>query len=124
MLHFLPSPLEGSQRARPEYPGGWQAGRILTPAGTAPTAPDSCWPVRHTRQSGRLAGTPLTPTPLPQGERGEIVHHDQPLRYSVLMYCSASGQLVTFRFGPSHSIFLPTRMATLPSRMVSVSRPA
>jgi hypothetical protein len=32
--------------------------------------------------------------------------------------------VVNFMFSPSHSSFLPARMATLPSRIVSVNRPA
>ena len=55
------------------------------------------------------------------------LHHalsSQPLRYSRRMYWSASGQFVARSFRASHSIFLPTRSATLPSSTNSVSRPA
>jgi len=51
-----------------------------------------------------------------------ISYTSQPWRFLRLTYCSASGQLGDFMFGPSHSIFLPspTRRAMQPSRMISV----
>ena len=47
-----------------------------------------------------------------------------PWRYWRWRYSFASGTLVTFIFGPSQINFLPIRMATLPSRTISVSGPA
>lgn len=47
----------------------------------------------------------------------------QPRRYWCWMNSSASAQLVAFSFSKSHSSFLPTRKATLPSSAVSVSGP-
>src|SRR5262249_20595806 len=51
-------------------------------------------------------------------------HSVHPLRYSRRMNASASLQLVACSLSPSQSSFLPARMATLPSRMNSVSTPA
>ena len=47
----------------------------------------------------------------------------QPRRYWCWMNSSASGQFVALSFAKSHSSFLPTRNATLPSSAVSVSGP-
>ena len=47
----------------------------------------------------------------------------QPLRYSLWTNCWASGELVTFRFSASHSIFFPLRYETIPSSTASVSAP-
>src|SRR5437762_2509629 len=56
--------------------------------------------------------------------RGAAYDNSHPLRYCLRTYCSASEQLVTRQFGPSHSSCLPVRIATLPSKMNSVSSPA
>src|SRR5262249_40290256 len=47
----------------------------------------------------------------------------QPLRYSRRTQGAASGQLLTWPAVASYSIFLPTRTATLPKSIASVSRP-
>ena len=44
----------------------------------------------------------------------------QPLRYLRLTYWDASGAFLARIFGPSHSSFLPVRIATQPSSMISV----
>ena len=51
-------------------------------------------------------------------------HRVQPLRYSKCRKALASGRLVMRMALPSHKIFLPARIATLPSRTASVSTPA
>lgn len=61
----------------------------------------------------------------PSANRREALDYSvQPCRNSGLINFSASEQFVTRIFGPSHSSFLPTRMATLPRRIVSVSSAA
>src|SRR5581483_4439577 len=64
-----------------------------------------------------------------EGERSLTVaalttpYSSHPLRYSRLTYFSASAALVTRILSASHSIFLPTRYATLPRWFASVSQP-
>ena len=61
-----------------------------------------------------------------------IIHHSafilrfyspQPFGICGRMKASASGQFLAFMFGESHSIFLPSRRATLPRMTASVIGP-